>query len=82
MIGKEEGWESLPNLTTRAKDCEFEDIGAVVGQQAAVMAALTAAAGRHNLFMAGSPGCGKTSIARALPGLLPPWPIWMQVTLS
>src|SRR4029453_241971 len=31
-----------------------------------------AAAGGHNLLMMGSPGAGKTMLARRLPGILPP----------
>ena len=43
----------------------------VLGQEQAKRAAEIAAAGSHNIFMMGSPGSGKTMIARALPGILP-----------
>ena len=42
------------------------------GQQAARRALEVAAAGGHNLMMVGVPGSGKTMLARALPGILPP----------
>ena len=48
------------------------DIRQIVGQAKAVRALQISAAGWHNLLMLGSPGCGKTSLAAALPGLLPP----------
>ncbi|MDR1733161.1 MAG: YifB family Mg chelatase-like AAA ATPase [Synergistaceae bacterium] len=47
----------------------FRDIK---GQAAARRAAEIAAAGHHNLLLVGSPGSGKTLIARALNGILPP----------
>jgi magnesium chelatase family protein len=49
-----------------------DDLSDVRGQFAARRAAEIAAAGNHNLLMIGSPGAGKTMIARRLPGLLPP----------
>jgi magnesium chelatase family protein len=42
------------------------------GQQHARWALEIALAGRHNLLLLGSPGAGKTLLARATPGLLPP----------
>jgi magnesium chelatase family protein len=42
------------------------------GQHRARRALEVAAAGGHNLLFIGPPGCGKTLLARALPGILPP----------
>ena len=44
----------------------------VRGQALARRALEVAAAGGHNLLLVGSPGSGKTMLARRLPGLLPP----------
>ena len=48
------------------------DFADILGQEQAKRAAEIAAAGGHNLFLEGVPGAGKTMIARALPGILPP----------
>ncbi|MBU1122586.1 MAG: YifB family Mg chelatase-like AAA ATPase [Candidatus Omnitrophota bacterium] len=47
------------------------DMSEVLGQEQAKRAMEIAAAGNHNLFMVGSPGSGKTMLARAFPGILP-----------
>lgn len=44
----------------------------VIGQESAKRALMIAAAGGHHLLMAGTPGCGKTMLASAFPGILPP----------
>ncbi len=48
------------------------DMKEVLGQEQAKRAMEIAAAGGHNIIMTGSPGSGKTMLARALPGILPP----------
>ncbi|MFA5948491.1 MAG: YifB family Mg chelatase-like AAA ATPase [Candidatus Gracilibacteria bacterium] len=55
----------------RTAPIEF-DMKEVLGQEQAKRAVEIAAAGGHNIIMVGSPGSGKTMLARALPGILPP----------
>ena len=53
---------------TPAPITDFRDIK---GQEVAKRALEIAAAGGHNAIMKGSPGAGKTLLARAIPGILP-----------
>jgi len=53
------------------KDHEERDLADVKGQERAKRAMEIAAAGRHHLFMVGSPGSGKSMMASRMPGILP-----------
>lgn len=48
------------------------DFADIVGQDGAKRGLEIAAAGGHNVIMVGAPGSGKSSLAKALPGILPP----------
>ncbi|MBS2962828.1 YifB family Mg chelatase-like AAA ATPase [Actinocrinis puniceicyclus] len=64
---------TLPADGPPAVDPGFEpDLSEVVGQYEARRALELSAAGGHHLFLCGTPGAGKTMLAKRLPGILPP----------
>ena len=51
---------------------EWMDFADILGQDQAKRGVEIAAAGGHNVLLMGAPGAGKSSIAKALAGILPP----------
>lgn len=71
----------IPYEAADDSECESErhrtwlesepDLSYIFGQHAAKRALEVAAAGGHNILMVGSPGSGKSMLAKCLPGILP-----------
>jgi magnesium chelatase family protein len=61
-----------PPILPPLDPADAPDLASVLGQVVARRALEIAVAGRHNLALTGPPGVGKTLLARAAAGLLPP----------
>lgn len=60
-----------PPWTPTDEDTIFSDMRDVMGQENVKRALEIAAAGGHNLLLIGSPGAGKSMLAKRLPSILP-----------
>jgi len=61
-----------PASSPHSADESIVDFSFIRGQSAAKRALEISAAGGHNVLMSGAPGAGKTLLAKALRGILPP----------
>jgi len=61
--------ERLMEQSIAYEECDFSEIS---GQEYVKKAVETAAAGFHHILLIGSPGAGKTMIAKRIPSILPP----------
>ncbi len=73
-VGPGAGTDSLGEATGNRNPLEYGimDFSEIIGQEGAKRGIEIAAAGGHNVILIGSPGSGKSSIAKAMAGILPP----------
>lgn len=69
---KKEYANTIDDILELPKDNLFDlDFIDVQGQDSLIEFIVVAAAGGHNMFMIGPPGCGKSMIAKRIPSILP-----------
>ena len=71
----------LADLVEAARE-SGDDFADVKGQEAVRRAMELAVAGGHNMLMIGSPGAGKTMLARRIPSILPPMSVEEALEVS
>jgi magnesium chelatase family protein len=72
ILHNKQSFTARPAALRRNHKKDLLDWSDIRGQEQAKRALEVAASGGHNLIMAGPPGSGKTMLARAFAGILPP----------
>lgn len=60
------------NIPVGGNEPDYFDFADIIGQENAKRGAEIAVSGGHNMIMIGTPGSGKSSIAKAMAGIMPP----------
>jgi magnesium chelatase family protein len=71
--------QEVGEMSSESYEVVLDDI---LGQEQAKRALVIAAAGRHNILFTGSPGAGKTMLAKTLLSLLPPLAKGEQIAVT
>ena len=71
LIWNTEAYRTALSGTSRLPR-NYMDFADIIGQEGAKRGVEIASAGQHNVLLLGAPGSGKSSIAKALAGILPP----------
>lgn len=72
LIWNTEAWKASRWSREASSEAVRLDFADIVGQEGAKRGVEIAAAGGHNIIMMGPPGSGKSSLAKAMAGILPP----------
>lgn len=71
LVWNTEEYSRICDNNLRPRRDDIPDFAGIVGQEGAKRGLEIAAAGGHNVMMIGPPGSGKSSLAKALVGILP-----------
>ena len=72
LLAKNRIPDDMESTEKSSEESSYMDFSEIIGQEAAKRGLEIAAAGGHNAILIGSPGSGKSSLAKAMAGILPP----------